>query len=195
MYYIAGLTLPLPSTRAVEAFVTFTTFRFLQSSVSRIRATAPVAEAEAGTVRSLPTSFIGKVVSPVHGFAIFVPPAVYILSVSVNRFMQPSWMQRMSLPNNYIHDETKVALRIAACASTFVFLRVISRALIHLGNQWHAIGVRSLRYSLVHQQTDQLPSSETGEIQDRADWSICSSASSSVYVSRLLVQTSIEFKQ
>ncbi|OJA10127.1 hypothetical protein AZE42_09374 [Rhizopogon vesiculosus] len=142
MYCIAGLTLPLPPTQAVEGLVVLTTFRFLQYGVSRMRAAAAVAKAEAGAIRTLPTTFIGKVVSPVHGIAGFITPVTYLLCVTVNRFMQPGWMQRMSLPHNYTHQETEVALRVAACASTFVLLSFMGRALKHLGNQWHGIGRR-----------------------------------------------------
>jgi len=141
MYYIAGLALPVSSTQAVEGLVVFTTFRFFQHGISRTRAIAPVAEAEAGAIRMMPTNFIGKAVTPVHGLAAFIPPVTYMLSVAVNRFIQPSWMQRMSLPDNYMNQETKLALRVAACASTFVLLRFMERTFMHLGNQWHYIGV------------------------------------------------------
>ncbi|KAJ8593829.1 hypothetical protein M405DRAFT_730740 [Rhizopogon salebrosus TDB-379] len=107
-----------------------------------MRAIAPVAEAEAGAIRKLPTSLISKVVTPVHALATFIPPVTYMICVTVNRFMQPSWMQRMSLPNTYVDQETEVALRVAACASTFLLTRFMKRAFTHLGNQWHAIGRR-----------------------------------------------------
>jgi len=141
MYYIAGLALPVSSTQAVEGLVVFTTFRIFQHGISRIRAITPVAEAEAGAIRAMPTDFIGTAVTPVHGLATFIPPVTYMLSVAVNRFIQPSWMQRMSLPDNYMNQDTKLALRIAACASTFVLLRFVERTFTHLGNQWHFIGV------------------------------------------------------
>ncbi|KAG2039637.1 hypothetical protein BDR03DRAFT_951679 [Suillus americanus] len=48
----------------------------------------------------------------------------------------------MSLPNDHFQHETKVALRIAACASTFVLLRFMGRVFTHLGNQWHMDGRR-----------------------------------------------------
>jgi len=143
MYYIAGLALPLPSTQvAVEGLVVFTTFRFFQYNISRTRAIAPVAEAEAGAIRTMPANFIGKAVTAVHGLAMSIPPVAYMLCVTVNRFIQPGWMQRMSLPDNYVHQETKLALRVAACASTFILLRFVECTFRHLGNQWHFIGRR-----------------------------------------------------
>ncbi|KAG2151358.1 hypothetical protein DEU56DRAFT_777474 [Suillus clintonianus] len=141
MYYIAGLTLPSPP-QIVEGLAVFTTFRSIQYALSRVLAIAPVARAEAGVIRTTPTSFIGKVVTPIHSLSFFIPPVTYILCVTFNRFAQPAWMQRMNLPTNYFQLETEIALRIAACASTFVLLRFIGRIFTHLGNQWHAIGRR-----------------------------------------------------
>jgi protein-S-isoprenylcysteine O-methyltransferase Ste14 len=138
MYYIAGLT----STQTVEGLAVFTTFRYLQYILSRTRTTALVANAEAGSIRTTPTSLIGKIISPIHGLSITIPPVTYILSVTFNRFVQPAWMQRMSLPNTYISHENEVWLRVAACAATFVLLRFTGRTMTQLGNQWHAIGRR-----------------------------------------------------
>ncbi|KAG2342129.1 hypothetical protein BDR05DRAFT_886755 [Suillus weaverae] len=141
MYYIAGLTLPVPP-QAVEGLAVFTTLRFFQYGISRTRTIAPIANAESGAIRTTPTTFIGKAVTPIHALASFISPVAYILCVTGNLFTQPAWMQRMSLPNDYFQHETKVALRIAACASTFVLLRFVGRTFTHLGNQWHTIGRR-----------------------------------------------------
>lgn len=140
MYYIAGLT---SSTQIVEGLAVFTTFRYFQYLISRMRAIAPVANAEAGSIRITPKSLIGKIISsPIGGLSIFIPPVTYILCVTFNRFVQPAWMQRMSLPNTHFNHEIEVGLRVAACAATFVLLRVTARTLTLLGNQWHAIGRR-----------------------------------------------------
>lgn len=141
MYYIAGLTIPLPP-QAVEGLAVFTTLRFFQYGISRTRAIAPIANSESGAIRTSPTTFIGKAVTPIHALASFIPSVAYVLSVTGNMFTQPAWMQRMSLPNDYFQHEAKVALRIAACASTFVLLRFAGRTFTHLGNQWHVIGRR-----------------------------------------------------
>ncbi|KAG1748695.1 hypothetical protein EDB19DRAFT_1847445 [Suillus lakei] len=143
MYYIAGLTLgPPSSSQALEGLAVFTTFRHIQYVISGVRAIAPVANAEAGPIRSTPTSFIGKIISPIHGLSSFIPPVTYILCVTFNRFVQPAWMQRMSLPHDYFQSETEVGLRVVACASTLVILKFVRRTFKHLGNQWHAIGRR-----------------------------------------------------
>lgn len=141
MYYIAGLTIPI-SPQAVEGLAVFTTLRFFQYGISRTRAIAPIATTESGAIRTSPTTFIGRAVTPLHAFASFIPPVAYVLCVAGNMFTQPAWMQRMSLSNDYFQQETKVALRIAACVSTFVLLRFIGRTFTHLGNQWHVIGRR-----------------------------------------------------
>lgn len=110
-----------------------------------MRTIAPVAYAEAGGIRIAPKSLIGKIIaSPISGLSMFIPPVTYILCVTFNRFVQPAWMQRMSLPTNtYFNHEIEVGLRVAACAATFVLLRVTARTMTLLGNQWHAIGVRT----------------------------------------------------
>ncbi|KAG2057816.1 hypothetical protein BDR06DRAFT_877401 [Suillus hirtellus] len=143
MCYIAGLTSILPSpTQTVEGLVVFTTLRQFQYSLSRTRTIATVANAEAGPVRVTPTSFIGKIITPIHALSIFVPPVTYILCVTFNRFAQPAWMQRMSLPDTYFKHENEVGLRVAACAATFMVIRFGARVLTHLGSQWHLIGRR-----------------------------------------------------
>ncbi|KAG2362098.1 hypothetical protein BDR07DRAFT_1333582 [Suillus spraguei] len=124
MYYIAGLTTLPPVTQTVEGLAVFTTFRHLQFHPHP------------------PTSFIGKIIMPMHSLSFFVPTVTYILCVTFNRFVQPAWMQRMSLPDTYFKHEDKVGLRVAACAATFVLMRFTGRTFNHLGNQWHAIGRR-----------------------------------------------------
>ncbi|KAG2062849.1 hypothetical protein BDR04DRAFT_1111966 [Suillus decipiens] len=141
MYYLAGLATLPSTTQTVEGLAVFTTFRHLQYVLSSMSAIAPVANAEAGSIRTTPTSFIGKIITPIHGLSFFVPTVTYILCVTFNRFVQPAWMQRMSIPDTYFTYENKVGLRVAACAATFVLMRFTGRTFKHLGNQWHAIGV------------------------------------------------------
>jgi protein-S-isoprenylcysteine O-methyltransferase Ste14 len=150
MYYIAGLTIQIPP-QAVEGLAVFTTLRFIQYSVSRARALAAVAKAESGAIRTRPTTFIGRIVTPIHLVTSSISSMTYVLCIAGNMFKQPAWMQCMSLSNDYFQQETKVALRIAACASTFVLLRFVGRTFTHLGNQWHVIGVRTFltKYSWV----------------------------------------------
>jgi hypothetical protein len=49
-------------------------------------------------------------------------------------------MQRISLPNNYVHQETEVALRVSLRVD-IVLVTFIECAVMHLGNQWHEIEV------------------------------------------------------
>jgi protein-S-isoprenylcysteine O-methyltransferase Ste14 len=142
MHYIAGLTGALPSSiQTIEGIAVFTTLRYFQFVISRMRAIAPVAEAEAGSIRTTPSSFIGKIIIPIQGLS-SIPSVTYILCVPFNRFVQPAWMQRMSLPNTYFKHESQVGLRVAACAATFLLIRFSGYIFTYLGNQWHAIGRR-----------------------------------------------------
>lgn len=141
MYYIAGLTIQIPP-QAVEGLAVLTTLRCIQYAISRARAMAPIAKAESGAIRTSPTTFIGRVVTPIHVATSSISSMTYVLCIAGNMFTQPAWMQRMSLSNDYFKQETKVALRIAACASTFVLVRFVGRTFTNLGNQWHVIGRR-----------------------------------------------------
>jgi hypothetical protein len=171
MYYIAGLTGALPSsTQTIEGIAVFTTLRYFQFVMSRVRAIAPVAEAEAGSIRTTPSSFIGKIISPIHALSIFIPPVTYILCVPFNRFVQPAWMQRMSLPNTYFKHESQVGLRVAACAATFLLIRFSGYIFTYLGNQWHAIGVCAIlsytctrhKLTVLHQRREKPRVVQTG---------------------------------
>jgi len=139
MYSITSLTI-LP--QVVEGLVVLTTLWCFQYVISCVRTVAPIAAAESGAIRTRPTTFIGKAVTPIQALASFIPSVTYVLCVTGNLFTQPAWMQRMSLPNDYFQYETEVLLRIAACALSFVLFRFVGRTFMHLGNQWHAIGVR-----------------------------------------------------
>jgi hypothetical protein len=139
MYSITSLTI-LP--QVVEGLVVLTTLWCFQYVISCVRTVAPIAAAESGAIRTMPTTFIGKAVTPIHGLAAYFPSTIYVLCVTGNLFTQPAWMQRMSLPNDYFQYETKVVLRIAACVLSVVLTRFIGRAYMHIGNQWHLIGVR-----------------------------------------------------
>ncbi|KAG1872338.1 hypothetical protein DFJ58DRAFT_741762 [Suillus subalutaceus] len=141
MCSIAGLTIPVPP-QAVEVLAVLTTLRSLQYGISRTRANALIAKAESGAIRTSPTTFIGKAVTPIYALTFVIPSVTYVLCVTGDLFTQPAWMQRMSLPNDYLQRETKVALRIAACASTFVLIGFMGRVFTHLGNQWHPAGRR-----------------------------------------------------
>jgi len=139
MYSITSLTI-LP--QVVEGLVVLTTLWCFQYVISCVRTVAPIAAAESGAIRTMPTTFVGKAVTPIHGLAAYLPSTIYVLCVTGNLFTQPAWMQRMSLPNDYFQYETKVVLRIAACVLSVVLTRFIGRAYMHIGNQWHLIGRR-----------------------------------------------------
>ncbi|KAG1772325.1 hypothetical protein EDD22DRAFT_965761 [Suillus occidentalis] len=103
MYYIAGLTIQIPP-QAVEGLAVFTTLRFIQYSVSRARAIAAVAKVESGAIRTRPTTFIGRIVTPIHLVTSSISSMTYVLCIRRQ------------------HQETKVALenrgmRIDLCTS------------------------------------------------------------------------------
>ncbi|KAG1774853.1 hypothetical protein EV702DRAFT_1047390 [Suillus placidus] len=66
------------STQAVEGLAVLTTLQFFHYGISRTRAIALVAKAEAGSIRTMPTSFVGQIVSPIQGLASFIPPLMFL---------------------------------------------------------------------------------------------------------------------
>ncbi|KAH7885377.1 hypothetical protein F5I97DRAFT_1810960, partial [Phlebopus sp. FC_14] len=101
-------------------------------------------DARGGRVRpqNMPTSLLGKIVTPIHGLAFFIHPFSYIIALSLNKFHQPQWILNMALPDDIAQPAWKTSLRLLACAATLGMTSIVHRTFDHLGEQWHAIGVR-----------------------------------------------------
>ncbi|EGN98408.1 hypothetical protein SERLA73DRAFT_138831 [Serpula lacrymans var. lacrymans S7.3] len=134
-----------PSPRAIESLMFATILAGFVVSFRQQGAMASQAKSEGGAIRpqSLPATFIGKVVTPIHGAALFVPIAVYIVTLVVNGLRQPEWMMRLALPDYQLEESYKVVLRITACVLSLAawhFIGTVGQR--HLGSQWHYIGRR-----------------------------------------------------
>ncbi|KAH7913393.1 hypothetical protein BJ138DRAFT_1002323 [Hygrophoropsis aurantiaca] len=142
--YIAGLSLPFSATQSVEGLVSLATAQFFYNAFKTMANLKVLADAEGGAVRpqTVPTSFLAKIVSPIHGLAFFVPPLAFIVGVACNDFYQPKWMLDLSLPNDLISSHSKVAVRVAACLAGLSYAKVMESGFKHLGDQWHVIGRR-----------------------------------------------------
>ncbi|KIJ64445.1 hypothetical protein HYDPIDRAFT_90192 [Hydnomerulius pinastri MD-312] len=142
--YIAGLNLPISLSQGVEALVTLTTIDFFRYVMGRMRAVKVSSDEKGGRIRpeTMPTSFLGRVISPIHGLATFVPPVAFILGVTLNSFKQPDWMLKMALPDDIVQPEVKTALRLATCVASLAMKIVMDRTFNTLGEQWHVIGRR-----------------------------------------------------
>ncbi|KAH7928389.1 hypothetical protein BV22DRAFT_1030686 [Leucogyrophana mollusca] len=142
--YIAGLSLPFSPTQCVEGIVSLATAQFFFTTFKKMAAVKAVAEAEGGAVRpqTMPTSFLAKIISPIHGLAFFLPPLAYMIGVACNGFHQPQWMLNFSLPDDVVSTHGKVALRGLACFIGLGFAKIMESGVKHLGDQWHVIGRR-----------------------------------------------------
>ncbi|TFK98123.1 hypothetical protein BDV98DRAFT_512770, partial [Pterulicium gracile] len=140
---------------AVELITTTSSVFFLFFSINGMKSIAPRALAEAGKLRYLPRTSLGKVISPIHALAIFIPILLFTIIVPLCELRQPGWMLQYSLPTigkllgpEWVssmggEEQAKAALRITAsvtlCCLTWVNMWIMRT---FLGAQWAAIGVR-----------------------------------------------------
>ena len=146
--YIAGLNLPVSSTRVLEAFVVFSAFDFFRHIRGIVKSIAVQAESKGGHVRVETTPFLGRVVTPIHALAAYIPPAVYIGALVLNKLRQPMWMTQFALSDKIagvrLDPAWKGLLRVGACVAGLALRNLIDSAFHHLGEQWHSLGVRVL---------------------------------------------------
>ncbi|KAG6372203.1 hypothetical protein JVT61DRAFT_7996 [Boletus reticuloceps] len=126
--YIAGLNLPRSPFQWPEVLVVLSTADYFRGG--RIRP------------ESMPSTFLGRFITPIHGLAIFIPPLVYVGALTLNRFQQPEWMARFAFSTEMIDATQRSALRVVACAASFALRSFSDGTFRHLGDQWHAIGRR-----------------------------------------------------
>ncbi|KAF9228250.1 hypothetical protein BS17DRAFT_745575 [Gyrodon lividus] len=142
--YIARLDIPISFSQALEALFVFTIIDGFRYAVTKIKYTAANAEAKGGCIRpeSLPTSFLGRIVTQIHTLATFIPPAVYGTAVVLNGFQQPDWIAKFAFSDGIAGLEWKHTLRLSAWLVTLGVRDVSNRAFAHLGEQWHVAGRR-----------------------------------------------------
>ena len=94
--YIAGIR--LSNGRLTEGIVASSVLVSFAGAVYRTREKLKVANEQGGPIKSTPTSLVGKLVTPVHAAAMFLPPLAYLIAVPLNGGVQPSFISRFSLP-------------------------------------------------------------------------------------------------
>ena len=144
----AGLNLGISSTQVLEALVVFTAFDFFRYIGSTVKPIAVNAESKGGRIRAETMPILGQIVTHFHSPAAFVPPAVYIGALVLNKFRQPEWMAQFALSDEIagvrLDPAWKGALRVGACAAGLALKSLMDSAFHHLGEQWHFLGVRML---------------------------------------------------
>jgi protein-S-isoprenylcysteine O-methyltransferase Ste14 len=141
----------------IEAIVCVSTIMAFRPSFARMKILSTRAPAEAGQLKSLPRTTLGRLISPIHAFALFAPILVHLLGVTFCGFRQPQWLQAYSLPppleiakfmgvtSRVIaenEEAVKAAVRVTACGAAYGFGVLSGYVLDYLGNQWSGIGIR-----------------------------------------------------
>ena len=76
-------------------------------------------------------------------FACFVPPLVYVVTLTHNRLQQPEWMAMFAFPADDMVDTTwKHAASMAASVASLAIKGLVDETFAHLGDQWYPISVR-----------------------------------------------------
>lgn len=164
--YIAGLNIPITETQALNA-------ASWASVIIWVRRCMPGAEfrakalKEAGPVKSMPPGKQGQLVSATHGLGLFIPIAAFVFSLPFTGFNIPRWLAKTSLPPLEPHN-LYVGLRLAGCAGSFAGVFSAQYVFKHLGPQWGAIGVSTLKVSVKPVIDLSTGSRATKDCQDRA---------------------------
>lgn len=144
--YIAGLNLLVSSTQALEALVVISAFDFFRHIRGIVKTIAVQAESKGGRVRAETTPSLGRIITPIYALATYIPPAVYIGALVLNKFRQPEWMTQFALTDEIadvrLDPAWKGVLRAGSCLAGFALRNLVDSAFHHLGEQWHSLGVR-----------------------------------------------------
>jgi hypothetical protein len=183
--YIAGLKIPLSSPQWLEVLVVLSTADYIRYTLTKVKELAVVSESKGGRIRpeSIPPTFLGRIITPIHGLVIFIPPLVYVGALVLNRFQPPEWMARFAFATKMVDSTTSNALRVVACAASFALRSFTDATAKHLGDQWHTIGVgigSSYRLTCL----DPPPQIASREVQGCQDRPVCMGSSPRVQVSR-----------
>ncbi|OCB84961.1 hypothetical protein A7U60_g7915 [Sanghuangporus baumii] len=141
--YFAGIQIPEdPFSVGTERIVCGTLFLGAIASFNKLVAAFARAQATGGRLISLPNSWTGKLVTPTHALATFVPVGIYLATVPFSGFQQPDWIKSYALPDSGLDGSTITLLRLLGCVlcvSSWLHAEYCVRM---LGPSWHIIGVR-----------------------------------------------------
>jgi hypothetical protein len=148
--YIAGLNLTLAPTRTspgvVEPIIYTSLLVILVSLMGYTNKSLASATAKGGEIKRMPTSLLGKIVTPIHGAAILLSPALYLGSLPFYGFRQPEWFERTALPDSWLAElglgETgKAVVKLVSMGVTIWLSKIAQKTIEQLDKQFHFIGV------------------------------------------------------
>lgn len=143
--YFAGLQIPAdPFAVGTERIVCGTLFLGAIASFNKLVAAFARAQATGGRLISLPNSWTGKLVTPTHALATFVPVGIYLLNVPLSGFQQPDWIKLYALPDFGLDGSTITLLRLFGCALSIASWLHAEHCVRMLGPSWHIIGVSAV---------------------------------------------------
>lgn len=149
--YIAGLRLPLSSPQWLEVLVVLGAADYIRYTVAKVKTLAVASESKAGRIRQdrVPSTFLGRIVTPIHGLATVAPPMIYVGALVLNRFQPPEWIARYALPFEMRDSTWRSALRVVACVADLALKSFTDSIFGHLGDQWHTIGACMIRFMFI----------------------------------------------
>ncbi|EJC98043.1 uncharacterized protein FOMMEDRAFT_129995 [Fomitiporia mediterranea MF3/22] len=139
--YIAGIHVPT-SDLATEGVVTSSLFIFTVAMIRNARKMWAIANANGGPLKSDATTLVGKLLTPLHGSAFFLPVLTYLIAIPLNKGVQPEFITHWALPDFGLQKETINLIRMSACASLAISYKAVTKSISLLRHSFHGIGVR-----------------------------------------------------
>lgn len=99
----------------------------------------------------MPTSLLGKVITPIQVTVTALTPVLYLGILSFYGFRQPDWFAKTALPDSWLaklglSETGKAVVRLASMAVALWSYRVAQKSVEQLDKQFHYIGVSVLLY-------------------------------------------------
>ncbi|KAJ4475563.1 hypothetical protein J3R30DRAFT_568354 [Lentinula aciculospora] len=140
MHYLTGIH--ISHAQRVEAIVATSTIVTIARLVQRQNKWFSKAEKEGGKITDRSNTFMGRLVTRVHAYAIMAAPLSYLAAVFSNKLEQPGWYTKASLNISTLDAAILTRIRIAAAVAFLGSVWCHEVILKELGKQFHFIAVR-----------------------------------------------------
>ncbi|KDQ25793.1 hypothetical protein PLEOSDRAFT_1113575 [Pleurotus ostreatus PC15] len=150
--YIAGLNLQLTHNQGVEGIVVASVCATQVIVAGHARSIIKAGK-KAGNMKTMPTSLLGRLITPFHASVQMIPPLVYVATVAYNHLQQPAWMEDVAFPMEAdlaLGVGGKAMIRTLASLALVLWTRYNRVVLDHLGDEWHYIGIREKPKKIVN---------------------------------------------
>lgn len=137
--YIAGIH--LTNDHLTEGIVTSSLFAVVTAQFFGNRKGLKEAREKGGSIKTMPTTRIGKLVTPIHAAAMIIPPVAYLIIIPFNGGVQPGFISRFGLPKFGLGDTAINVLRVVGCAGLVLAGKILTASRSALGQSFHFVGV------------------------------------------------------